>query len=278
MDLFKRLLIPISSEFLSEDAVKRAAQFVETYGSEVLIVYIIEEKTLKQMVDSAEVVLTEQQRKEIEDNIISSTKELAEKIIFERIKPLISRFKTQITIGQFSLEVQKASEAFRATCIVTGFEKYCLLRFRLFEQMDIPVWVERGHGNPIALGICSNLAPNKRVPAFTLDFAQQFNYDSTFLYIIDTSELVEVDETGHKNNKSFTKIKEAGDEFVNKYKDTVLTHLTQGSLEEEIIKHANDINPDVVIIGHELKKRSVLSKELKKDIVEKLHSSVLFLN
>ena len=62
-EIFKKLLFPISSEFFQENVAKRIKKFVEIFGSDVYVVYIIEEKILKKMEDVAEPFLTEEQRK-----------------------------------------------------------------------------------------------------------------------------------------------------------------------------------------------------------------------
>ena len=57
--------------------------------------------------------------------------------------------------------------------------------------------------------------------------------------------------------------------------------LIQGSLEKETIKAAEKINPNLIIVGREQKKKGVLGlpvRNLKKKLAEKCKYSILFLN
>ena len=169
METFKRLLLPISSEFFSENIVERAGEITKIFGSEVYALYIIEEKTLKKMEEIAELFLTEKQRKEMEDSIINRGRDVAN-IIFREIEKYIPFFKKDVTTGEFSDIIIEKAEGYNATCIIMGFEKECFLKYRLLEEIKIPVWVEIKRGKSI-LGVCSNLAPNVKVPKFTLELS-----------------------------------------------------------------------------------------------------------
>ncbi len=278
MEIFKRLLLPISSEFFPENAVRRIAELAGKFDSEVLIVYIIEQKTIEKMEHVAEIFLTDEQRKEIEKEIVEQSKMLAGEIIFKNVKPMINNFEERITFGEFSEEVKKISEEQKTTCVITGYEKGCLLRYRLFENMNIPVWVEMKKSKKHVLGVCTNLAPNKRVPSLTLELAECFGYVPHLLYVVDKEEKVEVDEEGRKTERKLSELLEKAEEFLDKYKGKMHTHFSEGILEEEIIKYSKEIDPDVIIIGREMKKRKIFCREMKREIVDKLENSLLFLN
>ncbi|KAA0013924.1 MAG: universal stress protein [Thermoplasmata archaeon] len=278
MEIFKKLLLPISSEFFPENAVNRIAKFMEKFNSRLVVAYIIEEKTLKKMEEVSEVFLTEEQMEEMENQILEQGSMVAEKIIFEKVEPFIHEFGKKVIFGEFSEEVKKISREQNITCIITGYEKNCFLRYRLFEEMNIPIWVEMGRGNKIVLGICSNLAPNKRVPSLTLEIAKAFGYTPHLLYVVDKEERVEVDEKGRKIERNIEELVGKAKKFLQKYEDKAITHFAKGILEEEIVEYANSINADVVILGREMKKRKIFCREMKKNIVEKLKHSMFFLN
>jgi len=170
MEIFRRILMPISSEFYSEGLIQRAAEFKRKFGGEVIAVYIVEEKTIRRMEEVSEPFLTEEQRKEMEKNIFEKSKEMAE-IIFSKAEEYLQDFRREISIGEFSDVILEKMEKHGASCIMIGFEKDCMLKYRFLERVKIPVWVEIGKGENI-LGVCSNLAPNIKVPSFTIKFAE----------------------------------------------------------------------------------------------------------
>ena len=53
--------------------------------------------------------------------------------------------------------------------------------------------------------------------------------------------------------------------------------IREGIFEEELVKFADEVNAGLVVIGREMKKRS-MNREVRKDIAENIHHSVLFLN
>lgn len=281
-EIFKKLLFPISSEFFQENVAKRIKKFVEIFGSDVYVVYIIEEKILKKMEDVAEPFLTEEQRKEIEENLIEKNREIAD-IVFNKLNNYIEQFERKVVVGEFSEEIIKSVREYNATCVVMGYEKDCFLKYRLFETLNIPIWVEIGKRSENVLGVCTNLAPNVRVPTLTLQIAEKFGYKPYLVYIIDAEEKVEVDEKGRKMERSIEELLEKAKEFAKKYENLVID-ISVGALENEIVKYADRVNADLVIIGREAKKKRVFGgrilkeKGIKKELAEKIRHSVLFLN
>ncbi|HEC88013.1 MAG TPA: universal stress protein [Thermoplasmata archaeon] len=277
MELFSRVLLPISSEFPPRNIFRRAKKFSDIFGSKIFVLYITEEKTLKKVEEVAEPFLTEEQLKEMENNIIDKNKEIAG-IIFEKIKDSIPVFKREITYGEFSDEIIKFSEKNEITCILMEFEKECFLNYTLFEKIKIPVWVEAQEGKKMVMGICSNLAPNLRVPEVTLKLAEALGYASKLIYIVDIDEKAEVNEKGFKEEKSIDELKKSAEEFAEKHKKNFIVEIAVGGIEEKITEFAEKLNPDVIIVGREMKKRKLFCKELKMEMVEKIKNSLLLLN
>lgn len=277
MEIFKKLLLPISSEFFNESVVKRAKKIIDIFSSELVVAYIVEEKTLKKMDEITMPFFAERQRKEIEEEIINENKEVAE-ILFEKIKNITGNFEKIIVVGEYSDEINKIVKEKKITCVITAFEKECFLKYRLFEMLHIPLLVEFGEGGKNILGVCSNLAPNVRVPKFTLEIAEKFRYKPHFVYIIDKDELVEVDEEGNKIERDLEYLKNRAKEFASRYEKFAPIEITVGAIENEMIKYADRINADLVIIGREMKRKSLFGKELKRELVERIKHSLLFLN
>ena len=269
--------MPISSEFPPKNIFGRAKKFSEIFGSKIYILYITEEKTLRKVEEVAEPFLTEEQLKKMENSIIDKNKEIAD-IIFEKVKNKFPVFNVETTYGEFSDEIIKFSEKNDITCIITEFEKECFLNYTLFEKIKIPVWVEAGEGGKVVMGVCSNLAPNIRVPDITLKIATAFGYDSKLLYIIDIEEKAEVDERGFKKEKSLEELQKGAEKFAKKHEKNFRVEIAIGSIEEKVAEFAEKFNPDVIVVGREMKKRKLFCKELKLEMIEKLKNSLLFLN
>ncbi len=276
MEIFRRMLLPISSEFYSEALIQRAAEFQRKFGGEVLAVYIVEKKTIRKMEEVSEPFLTEEQRKEMERNIFEKSGQMAE-IIFDRVAGYLENFRKEVAIGEFSDVIIKKIEEYGASCIMIGFEKDCMLKYRFLENVKLPVWVEIGRGENI-MGVCSNLAPNIKVPPFTIEFARAMDKKPYLLYVIDTSEMVEVDENCVKKPCNMERLMEKAEEFKKKYSNAAIVEIRKGSIEEETADFADDISADVAVVGREMKKGHIFSKEFKKEMAEKIKHSLLFLN
>ncbi len=276
MEIFKRLLFPISSEFFPEIVINRIEDFIEKFNSKVFVVYIIEEKILRKIEEVAEPFLTEEQRKRIEKDVIERNKEIAN-IIFNKLRKHID-FEKKIVIGEFSDKVIENVKEYEATCVIMGYEKECFLKYRLFEKLHIPIWVEIGKMSKNILGVCSNLAPNIRVPKITLSLAKKLGYNPFFVYIVDVEEKVEVDEKGNKMKRSLEELIRKAKKFAEEYGKYARVEIAVGALEEEIIKFAKRLNADVIVIGREMKKRRIFGKGLKKEIADRINHSVFFLN
>ena len=276
MEIFRKLLLPISSEFFSEDMVRRASELSKIFGSEIYVLYIVEEKTLKKMEEVLQPFLTDEQRKRVEKEIENMMSGIAE-IVFERVEKMIPSFTRHVRMGEFSDVVRDFVDSHDISCIIMGFEKECFVRYRLLESLSIPIWVENGDGS-IVVGACSNLAPNVKVPLFTMELAEKLGREAHLLYIIDVTEKVEVDEHGNKMERSVEELRNAAEDFRRKYGERARVEVVEGRMEEEIVRYARKNNAHVTIVGREMKKRGVLSKELRKEMVEKIKNSILFLN
>ena len=178
-----------------------------------------------------------------------------------------------INVPEISEEIEKAIAGYEATIVVMGFEKWNVLKYRLFEKLKIPIWVAAGGGD-VVVGACSNLAPNMKVPKFIKDFSKATNYKAILLYIIDTEDKILVNENGERIKADIDELRERAKKFAEKYKKV---EIREGVFEEELVKFADEVNAGLIVIGREMKKRRML-KEVRKDIVKNLHHSVLFLN
>lgn len=281
--IFRRILVPISSEYFPIEAVKRAGKLAETFGSSVEIVYIIEEKTLKKIDEVAESVNTEYEREELKREVTEEGSFMAHSLIFKEVDKFFKKEpEKKVLEGEFTNVIKEEIRKEGITCILMGFEKECMLRYRLFEEVDIPIWVEMNGGKNIVAGVCSNLSPNKKVPKVTFTLAKVLGYEPYIVYIVDTSDRVEVDENGKRSvKKPIEYLLRNGEKFVKKFEEEgIKTVVLHGPIEEKIGEIARKLDASLVVIGREKKRRKILGvfcREIKKEITERAGHSLLFL-
>ncbi|UCF11959.1 MAG: universal stress protein [Thermoplasmatales archaeon] len=285
--MFKNILIPISSEFYQKEVVQTGAFLAEKFDSAITLIYIIEEKTLNQTDKRSDVYRTTHERAETKKEIIRRYVQSADRIIFNDAKLFFKNkniaFKEEIINGEFSTVIKGQLNKEKYDLILMGFEKECLLNYRLLNEVNIPVWVESGFEKNSILAVCSNLAPNQRVPDIGIKLSKILGWDLNMLYVVDTQDTVEVDKMGKRSEKKSEKmLTDRGKQFVSDmHKNGIDVRLVRGSLENEIAKAAENFGAKLVIIGREQKKKKVLGlplKSIKRKMVEKCRYSILFIN
>ncbi len=281
--LFKRILVPISSEYFSLKAIKRAGELAEIFGSSIEIAYIIEEKTLKKIDEVAESVKTEYKREELKKEVAIEGNSIAYSVIFEEANKFFKKEPEKRVIeGEFTNVIIEEAKRKKITCVLMGFERKCILRYRLFEELPLPIWVEMEGGKKTIAGICSNLSPNKKVPRVTCSIAEALEYEPYIAYIVDTSDRVEVDKEGERSSKKpIDYLLQNGEKFVKKFKEKgIKTMVLDGPIEERIGEIADKLEAGLVVVGREKKRRKILGiffKDVKREITEKTSHSLLFL-
>lgn len=285
--MFKKILVPVSSEFYSKDVLKRCIFLAERYKSTVSLVYIIEEKTLNQTKKRSDAHRTYHEIIETERDIMNKQMQAADDIIFEDSELLFKKnnisYDRKIVKGEFSIVVSSELEKNNYDLIIIGYEKGCMINYRLLDNVDIPVWIEAGgHRNSI-LAVCSNLAPNQKVPNISRRLAQEWDWDLYMLYVTDIEDAVKVDINGERSERKPTKdLLFAGQNFVeDMVKKGFDLRIVQGSLENETIKAAQELEAGLVILGREQKKRGKFGlpvRRLKQKIADRCKYSLLFVN
>ncbi len=285
--MFKNILIPVSSEFYSKNILKRSAFLAEKFKSNLTLVYIIEEKTLNQTDKLSNIYLTSQEIAETKKEIISKQKLAAYNIIFNDAKFFFKdkeiNFEEKIAEGEFSVVVKRELRLKEYDLIVMGFEKECILNYRLFDEVNIPIWIEANNEIKNILAVCSNLAPNQKVPDFSIKLAKSLGCNLHMIYIVDVEDSVQVDTAGKRSGTKTSKaLIKNGQNFVKELKEKEINiNLVKGSSEKEIFKAAKKLKADLIIIGREKKKKGILGlpvKRFKQKIAEKCDYSILFIN
>jgi nucleotide-binding universal stress UspA family protein len=285
--LFKNILIPISSEFYSKKVLERGVFLSKKFNSAINLVYIIEEKTFSHTDRRVDSYRTATEKEETKKELINTQKQAADNIVFNDAKQILKEkgitTEENVINGEFSDVIKQELMLKKYDLILMGFEKECTLNYRLLEDVDVPVWIEGIGDSKRILAVCTNLAPNKKVPEISIKLAQNLGWELHMLYVADIDDSVHVDEHGKRSEiKTGEDLTNLGKQFLERFKDKkIKTRLAKGSLEKETIKTAEKINANLVIVGREQKKKGKLGfpvKNLKKKLAEKCKYSLLFLN
>lgn len=283
--MFNKVLIPISSEFYGKHVLKRGEFLADNFKSKIDLIYIIEEKTLNQTDKISDTYRTLFDKEETKKEIIRKQKLAADNIVFNDAKFIFQNtpFEKKIVEGEFTRIVKNELRKKDYDLIMMGFEKECLLNYRLLDDIGIPVWIVAKSERKSILAVCSNLAPNKKVPEFSLKLSEALGWKLHMIYVVDTEDSVQVDENGIRSNKRPENVLlSSGQIFAKEMKEKEINvDLIKGSLEKETLKAAEKIKPKLVILGREQKKKGILGipiKNLKKKLAEKCEYSILFVN
>lgn len=285
--MFKNILIPISSEFYTKEVLEQGVFLTEKFKSTITLIYIIEEKTLEQTDKRTDGFITHYDMTKTRKKIIQEQTRAADEIVFDDAKLLFKNknitFEEKICRGEFSSVIKNELDKKDYDLILMGFAKGCMLNYRLLHDVDAPIWIETKNESKSILAVCSNLAPNQKVPDIGIKLSKALNWDLNMLYVVDMGDSVEVDKNGVRSEKKPERdLIFSGQNFVEKMKKKgVNVELVKGNLEKETIKAAKRINANLVIVGREQKKKGLLGlpvKHLKRKMVEKCDYSILFVN
>lgn len=285
--MFKNILIPISSEYYSKKILEKGVFLAEKSKATVNIIYIIEEKTLEQTDKLSDAFRTHYEIENTKKEIIGKQFQAAENIIFEDARYLFKNkkisFVEKTVKGQFSTIIKNEIRNNHYDLILMGYEKECTLNYRIFDEFDIPLWVESNNENQSILAVCSNLAPNIKVPDISIKLADSLKWNLSMIYVVDIQDNVQVDETGNRSNKRTVEdLTFMGQNFIEKMrKKNIDTQLVKGNLEKETFKEAEKIGAGLIILGREKKKKGMFGlpvKNIKRKMAGNCKYSLLFIN
>ena len=285
--MFKKILVPVSSEFYSNEVINRSIFLAEIFNSTVHILFIIEDTPLQQMEKSSDAHLTHYDRTETHHELLYTQRKTADHILFDHAKHIFKQknkqMKHTILHGEFSSCVENELKKQQYDLILMGYEKGAMIDYRILNETLTPIWIEGGGHHNSILAVCSNLAPNQKVPSISIKLAKAFNWSLSMLYIIDTQDTVEVDINGQRSSKKpKQELLQISQTFAKEMKEkNINVKIIEGLLEQQTLKEAKNLESGLIIIGREQKKKGILGlpvKNLKQKIVEKSNHSLLFIN
>jgi nucleotide-binding universal stress UspA family protein len=285
--MFQNILVPISSEFYSKDVIKRSILLAGTFSGTVHLLYIIEEKPLDEMERHTDTHLTHYNRTETQQDVLNQQRQTADDLIFQDAQQRLHKkninMETTIIQGEFSTIVTNEIDKNQYDLVIMGYERGSMIDYRLINDLDIPVWIEAGGYHESILAVCSNLAPNQKVPEISLNLAKKLDWELQMIYITDMEDNVKVDENGNRSSpKPLHELIFSRQEFIeNMQEKGIHVKTVEGSLQRESIKAARKMKAGLVIIGREQKKRGRLGlpiRKVKQKIADRSKYSLLFIN
>lgn len=285
--MFENILVPISSEFYSKDVIKRSILLAGTFSGTVHLLYIIEEKPLDEMERRTDTHLTHYNRTETQQDVLNQQRQTADDLIFQDAQQQLHKkninMDTTIIQGEFSTIVSEEIEKKQYDLIIMSYERGSMIDYRLINDLDIPVWIEAGGHHESILAVCSNLAPNQKVPEISMKLAKELDWELQMIYITDMEDNVKVDEHGNRSSpKPLHELLFSRQEFIeNMQEKGIFVKTVEGSLQRESIKAARKMKAGLVIIGREQKKRGKLGlpiRKVKQKIADRSKYSLLFIN
>ena len=140
---FRRILVPIPSERFPRAAVERGMELAAKFGSELIMLYIIEDNVISRLDHAAEMVLTQTQREEMESKLVEQQREEAEKIHFIRVKQLANTrhvdFRKYIRKGKFGKEISKLIREEDADLVVMELNDDTILKYKIVDNCPVPL-------------------------------------------------------------------------------------------------------------------------------------------
>lgn len=290
--MFSKILIPVSSEGFSKEAIERATQLASFSDGKIFILYIIEEKMLDEVGEVTNYAMTEKSKQSLRQSIIEEREKIAEDIIIEKIEETVSQKNVDleikpIEIGEFSDSISDFLNKGEVDLIFIGFEQRKFLKYRVIKRSDQPIWLYKKEKNMKPLVVVSNLTINEIAIDSIFDLAKKFDLKRLDLkYAMDYS----LEKTYEKTNKGIKEKKESRDklrkeakEFIESFKKRSKENniepdveLIEKKMEEVAINGAIEQNSDLIIIGDIMKEdRLTLKDNIDKKIVEKAPCSVL---
>lgn len=278
--VFERILVPIPSERFPKAAVERGMELAAKFGSELIMLYIIEDNVIKRLDQAAEMVLTPSQREEMESKLVEQQKEEAEKLHFIRVKRLANSrnvdFRKYIRQGKFGKEISRLIREEGADLVVMELHDDTILKYRIVDNCPVPLWLERGGGKGLKeiLGVCTNRAPNEYVPPISAELARKYRAHLTLEYVVDA-------DAGEED------LTECGRELLQQLSSEyepdmdLDTRCTLGPLGPTAMKSADGLRADLIIIGRAAAKKGFLGlvkKDDKVNVAREAHHSVLMIN
>jgi hypothetical protein len=201
-------------------------------------------------------------------------------VIFNEIDKMAAKKKIKINKliheGPHTKEILGCIKSENINLMVTEFQKDTLLKYRIFYESPVPVWLEHnGKKLKKIYGILTNLSPNKLAPKAAFNLSKKMDLPLKFYYVLDESEPYnEKDE--EKKRRYLEKSLERMKQKTNKGFEY---DIVQQDISNFIVQHFKRDKSSLVILGRFTKpvKLPFISLDKKIEASKKISASVLLL-
>jgi len=278
--LFDKILLPLSSEYYPELAVKRALDIAYKFKSELTLEYIFEKKLIDKINNVSSGAVTQCSLEEMAEDVKNVEVASESTVIFEEIENLAKgkgiQIHKQIHSGHLSEEIIDCIGNHGIDLIITEYHKDAISKYRILYDSPVPVWLENnGRKVENIYGILTNLSPNKLVPNAAFYLSKKLDLPLHLYYVLDTTDSQDekTDWTGQKQLIKTLRDKAKKLNIYFEY-DTVtedISHFLSNNFRHK--------DKSVVILGRFKKpvKLPFVSRDKKIEVSKKLDANVLML-
>ncbi|OKY78611.1 MAG: Nucleotide-binding protein UspA family [Candidatus Methanohalarchaeum thermophilum] len=291
--MFSKILVPVSSEEYSKEAIERAADLASKYEDGKLhILYIIEEKMLEDVNNVSDTMMTEEDKKKLKEEIINERTKVAEDVILKKTKSAVEEKDVDIEIepievGCFSDSISHFIDKGLVDLILIGFHGRKYLNYSVIQSSSLPLWLYKKEEGMKLMLVASNLTVNEVAYDTVFELIKKFDLKSVDLaYILDYSK--EKDYKYEKENIVESKLtrkemRDRAEDFVNEFKDkckelsvTPDVEIIEGKIEKITLSACKERNTDIIVLGDIMKEeRLSLTENIDKKIVESIPCSII---
>jgi hypothetical protein len=213
--VFEKILIPLPSEYFPEHAVNRGIQIASKYNSKLIFDFIFEKKVIEKINNVSSGAVSQCALENMTEEVKNVEESQESSVFFDRIDELVKskgiETRKLIHTGFHTDEILDCIKEHDVDLIITEFHKDTLLKYRIFYNSPIPVWLEQSGLKLREInGVLSNLSPNKRVPKFTYSLAKKMDLPLKYYYVIDKSEPYDEDSEQTERENLINNIEKMG--------------------------------------------------------------------
>lgn len=278
--MFEKILLPLPSVYYPEKAVDRAINLAVKFKSKLIVEYILEKQAINRINNVSSGAVTSHSLEKMEEVMMSAELGGEPTLFFDRIESQAHKrnikLRKIINEGIHSDEIMECIQNEKIDLVITEFHKDTNLRYRIFYDSPIPIWLEQ-NGNKIkeVYGVLTNVSPNKLVPGFSFKFSKKLKVPLHLFYIMDKTEAPDTHFSQATRDKLIDKIEDFGKKVGVDCEIDVVTQDISTFLDQEF----KDNDSALVILGRFKKpvKLPFTSLDKKIEVSKKLKANVLML-
>jgi len=273
-------LLPLSSEYYPEFAVKRAIDLADKFKSELTLEYIFEEQVIDKINNVSSGAVTQCSLEEMAEEVKNVEIASESTVIFEEIEKRARKknilIHKQIHSGYLTEEILNCIGDQGINLIITEYHRDAVSKYSILYDSPVPIWLEN-NGKKVEkiYGILTNLSPNLLAPKAAFYLSKKLDLPLHFYYVLDTTDLQD-DQTDWKDQKILIKTLRERAKKLNIYfeYDTVTQEIS--SFLDHTFRHERN---SVVVLGRFKKpvKIPFISLDKKIEVSKKLEANVLML-